>query len=340
MIPELACADSVTHFKLTGDMLMACAKANYGRPPIAISCDAHPSHSLTVSFVMGLSPMAKAAGHPFWSNTSFEGYSLPAWPFRTMCFGQPGTDRYPVHMCLDATHVRKALVRSLRSAVRVWTLGGLFVNMACLAIRGLPHCSFSGRDGQSDREAALCLLPKFIPNTWDSHGVLFAQLMVSLTSSQWLCSASHRRIHVLENALTGFYWLLLTLWFAWRMGQSKWLDWFLHRITLRNTALLSAQLCTLGMDFPADLPWVPSKCQEWALETHFSKVKRPFTGTPSIKDAILSTQRLHMSQYSKIDVDGAEHGRFKTGRARIAFGGSGWVSYGQLLLLGLDHDSA
>ena len=46
----------------------------------------------------------------------------------------------------------------------------------------------------------------------------------------------------------------------------------------------------------------PRAFAEKIAEHHFSKVKRPFTGCPSIRDCILSTQRLHLQNLRAGDV--------------------------------------
>lgn len=78
-----------------------------------------------------------------------------------------------------------------------------------------------------------------------------------------------------------------------RHGED-WEEKFLPQATVRNLAKLLA-LTVLRCQTVADV-CCPRAFAEKICEHHFSKVKRPFAGVPSIRDSILSTQRLHFEQ--------------------------------------------
>ena len=210
-----------------------------------------------------------------------------------------GRQCLPIFVSWDAAHIQKALVRSMRCRQRVWRFGGgFFVNMSSMRSGAdqIPQTSFQGSDHQSDKEAALVLCPSFVPDSWDSHGLLLAQFMISLTSSLWLSGSNlFSRAELLCNAMVAYYWLLLTLFGAWQLGgHRQWQRHFLHPVTLRNVSQLMAQLGQRCMEWPCNIPFHPQKTQEWAMECHFGLVKSCFAGVPSVKDSVLSTQRLHL----------------------------------------------
>ena len=154
-----------------------------------------------------------------------------------------------------------------------------------------PLNAYVGHDGQSDRESAWVLDPRCLQlDEWDSVAVTLFQHLgptwvpvnpVSISPNMhlqksprcltfcvsviWLSAVFSPQL-LLENGLTGFFWLLLLeVMAAWQAGGGKWQSQFLARATVRNSLLCCGNMIEWVCRYPdsnGGLAVAPSKCTE------------------------------------------------------------------------------
>lgn len=174
---------------------------------------------------------------------------------------------------------------------------GFRVNLGALVAMGLPAYAFSGKDIQNDREHALCMSPAYFQEShWDNLGAQLFGLIVGLTAGPWLGAKNFSAEECLENALSGYYLLLMCLW---RITNSeaedvkKVSEVFMSMTTVRTLLWNSAHMvervvCQNG-------PFCPEATVEQCCEQHFGRVKSG-QGTLTLKSYLLACQRLRMRQ--------------------------------------------
>ncbi|CAE6963511.1 unnamed protein product [Symbiodinium sp. CCMP2592] len=216
------------------------------------------------------------------------------------------------------------MVSATRGRKRCFTICGLWMtrSVQLLPTMQMPLHAYIGHDLQSDREAAWALAPGCLDmDAWDSVAVtLFQHLglvlvllsaitamrkqqnpryLVSCVSGNWL-SAVFTPPQLLENGLTGFFWLLLEVMAARQAGGSNWQNQFLARATVRNSLFCCANMIEWVCRYPnsdGSLAFAPTKNTEQVVEYWFGQVKRAVGhNVPSLKAFVLAAERLHWSQ--------------------------------------------
>ena len=149
----------------------------------------------------------------------------------------------------------------------------------------------------SDIEAVQRLNPVYAgSDDWSASGLGVATLVSALISSVGEGSAGSSCSERFSNAATGYFLVLINTASAQRLYASAWQEHFLHGTTVRNVAhyMAGAMLACL-----TDLVPDGSIFAEKVCEHHFSKVKQPWRGTPSLRECIYSTQSVHVEKIAE-----------------------------------------
>lgn len=127
------------------------------------------------------------------------------------------------------------------------------------------------------------------------HGAMVAMLLSALVSAGWHAAGSDLRV-VFGDSMTAYYLLMMSLMRAMKKHGTAWARNFLPLTTLKTLAYVTAHAALACCHWPADVEWRPRARVETLCEFYFSSVKRPFRGSPSLKDGILGCHFHHMQQ--------------------------------------------
>ncbi|CAE7705718.1 unnamed protein product [Symbiodinium sp. KB8] len=193
--------------------------------------------------------------------------------------------------CLQGNEGVPLMTQSHDNAAAQAPLNRLFLGL-------MPEGDLEGRDAQSDQEASWVLSANLLSlQSWDSPGMMLFMLLMSLTTGLWLGAAAFTPRELLHNALSGFYLVLLCISEAWaRNDGGQWQSFFFHRTTCKNLLYVTAHLIERCRRWTADCPWNPSKTMEDSAEHAFSQIKQGAQGAVTLKQALLSTMRMHLRQ--------------------------------------------
>ena len=128
---------------------------------------------------------------------------------------------------------------------------------------------------------------------WDCWGIAVWQLKVSLLLGCWLSSDLYNGLQVLENALAGWYLLLLDCMESY--GNNKESENFLASKTVKNLLMAAANCVERACRQGTQIPFHPCCTMEDSAEHHFGQVKS-LSSVVTLKTALLGTQRLHLAQ--------------------------------------------
>ena len=132
--------------------------------------------------------------------------------------------------------------------------------------------------------------PVYLTSSSDACGLHIMMFVGALVSS---CTEGSRGLSVTSmarNALLAYYLLLANLAQLQAKHGKAWSSKFLPLCTIRSIAKTLA--CALLICKSA----ANIGCAHCFAEKQLSELKRDYTGKPSIKDAILSTQKSHLQQ--------------------------------------------
>ena len=203
--------------------------------------------------------------------------------------------------CNDAPHTQKCAVRQLRSHQRKFHLGATWVDTSGLLQNGIPVGALFGRDLQSDKDHAMILSPGYLRRArWLDPGLSAFQYLASCLTSVWLASDLFSASELLEVSLTAYYVLLACVAKSWHERGAHWEKNCMSKTTVRLLLGSAGHLALRCVYWPRSIPFSPSRTQEDACERHFAAVKRPYTGTPTVKDALYSTQLVHANHFKSM----------------------------------------
>ena len=270
----------------TGRLLQALVAKNADQAPAGIAFDAGTGNTALRRVLLGL----QAAGEcPFFEDLTFA--SLPGmcggfFPFRYAMYKDqkilPG---------LDCLHVLKRFSAGHVSGLRAVKWGAFFVDFAPALRGGLPWKSFCMREPMSDAEALQRLCPAYpAARDWSAYGLAVACLVSALISAVGEASRGSSTAERFSNAAMGYFLVLFNTAAAQKTHNSQWESHFLHGTTVRNVAhYFGGVMLACGTDLIPD----GSIFQEKVCEHHFSKLKGPWRGTPSLRECIYSTHQVH-----------------------------------------------
>ena len=118
-------------------------------------------------------------------------------------------------------------------------------------------------------------------------------LLSALVSSGWHAAGSDLRV-VFGNSMVGYYLLMMSLMQAIKEHGPAWSRNFLPLTTLKTLVYVTAHAALACCHWPEDIEWRPRARVETMCEYFFSSIKRPFRGSPSLKDGILGCHHHHM----------------------------------------------
>ena len=261
-------------------------------PPICCAYDNHASHGHMNSFFLGVMPKDCFKDVVFFRECVVDprSFRLPCYRFASMAY----QGKHSIFSHNDAAHSQKCLTRAIRVKTRIVEVGRLKVWPQLMLTRGLPASAWRGTDNQSDSQSSWLLNPQCVdPSQWDSMGLVVWMFQVGLWCGSWLSSHIFKDGRdLLECALEGYYMLLFDLMETGGDGSR-----YFHAITQGNLLAITGHLVERVVRWPSGIPFRPSACMEDASEHHFGRVKSNIRfGLPTIRTAIVSTQRLHMKQ--------------------------------------------
>ena len=282
------------------DRLLASACDTFGVPPLGVCYDAGTCNMLLHRTFLELVEAEALEGTKFFSRCTVHGFAgLPFIPYHVLAWGE-----HKMLSSLDTLHVLKRLTLHHHMAVRTVHYGDLPVDLAVLLASGCSFKAFVLHDLQSDREALNRLNPAWLKSGFASAGAHVYQFLCSLISAATEGSDGLTSTHIFLNAMSAYYLLLLNLWSARHKFKESWSRHFLPLATVRNSCSLCAQIAALCIWTPAGCSVKPSRMAEKICEHHYGQVKSSWQGSPSIRDAVLSVQKKHISQLnSKLRVD-------------------------------------
>lgn len=157
---------------------------------------------------------------------------------------------------------------------------------------GLSFRSYCVTDPQSDKEASSRLNPGLLQGQWSDGGMSLAILLDCLMMSAWAGSASLSRAEVALNSFTCYYWVCINL----ADSRDKNTD-FLPVQTAKSICELCGHAILGCWKWSKEAAFAPCYREEMIMESLFSKMKKPFRGSPSLKDAIHGCSACHLEQW-------------------------------------------
>ena len=279
---------------LLGQCLAAFRAAGSGIPPLSIAFDNGGSNSLVNLALLGLLSKDELQQYDFFRDCKVAPteIGIKLFPFKVLRHG-----KWFLTGCNDSYHCLKNWTLQHTAGNRT-IMHGLFpVDFQDMRNHGLPLQSFICRDPQSDRASGHRLCPAFFSETWLSDGLILFAFIGNLMSSCWNCCLSPEATFV--NAATAFYLLMLHISEAKRVHGDGWKTCTAPFQTVRNCLHLMAH-AMLSCVFTCTGPWRLASRQERFAESHFSKVKSLWRGSPSIRDGLFGTHLEHFRAVSQL----------------------------------------
>ena len=172
-----------------------------------------------------------------------------------------------------------------------------------LGVRGYKLCISKSKvievvQVQADREHAwpLTVSAWSSDRCWDHAGMHLLALMSALTTGVWLSACAFTPAQCLQNALSGYYMVLFSLWEAANRG-GKVQDSYFADQTLRCLVWVAAHMVERVMHQSGAFD--PLSTLEACAEQHFGRVKASSgvsQGSMNLKSYMLSLHRLHLRQ--------------------------------------------
>ena len=159
---------------------------------------------------------------------------------------------------------------------------------------GLPVKAYVLQDMQSDRAALQLLTPAFYPERWDAFGCHMMMLVSALLSAAWEAGSGLTAVERFRNCTLCYFLILLNRCRAALVHGTEWKSRFLPQVTIKNMCHGCVFAMQLAMHLPRGARCDPHAFGEKVIEQHFGRIKSGWKGTPSIRDGVLSTCRLHL----------------------------------------------
>lgn len=130
-------------------------------------------------------------------------------------------------------------------------------------------------------------------------GCLISMVVDALIVSCWGGAKlyDYNLVTLCKHSFFAYYFLLMGATQSLSEHKKKWSRHFLPKTTLKNLLYTCARTILGCIHWDERVPFRPCSRTETCCETHFSAVKAPFRGQPSIKDAILGSYHCHMKQH-------------------------------------------
>ncbi|CAE7037389.1 FEN1, partial [Symbiodinium sp. CCMP2456] len=258
--------------------------------PSGVSFDGCTANARINNLFVGLLPRSEWETLPFFSGCRVEYLAkVKYWPYGQLRRGSE-------LMCSfhGAWHLQKRFALQVLSGSRKARFGDVWVDVASQLQANLPVRAFVGHDHQSDRDSIFRMSPPFLTRTWSAMGQHFHALIAALMMSGATASKGFAKVHHASNAFAAFY--LLCLHVLYNVHKKRDRTQSIHQTTVRNACALCANIITCTMT-----PLEPKLIQERPVEEHFSKLKAPYRGQPTLRDALFSLARLNGRQAKQLE---------------------------------------
>ena len=233
-------------------------------------------NSLTNRALAGLLDEGDLTGIPFWQHCEVERFENVAfWPFGRLLYTRPESgEKFPVLASNGAWHLQKRFSLQHCSACKVVVHGDLVSCTAPCGRMGIGQKAL----GCSDAQSAVALLSSTLLELLAHHVV---QLLAGLLASISTASKGFSKKELATNGFTLYYLVALHLWYNRTRHGSSWAKFSLEPGHRAQHGILGSTLhpCCDGASEPRQL-------QELAIESHFSRIKDGFRGTPAVKDGV------------------------------------------------------
>ena len=298
---EVACMPTATVIGSSQTMLrllgQVCEQyfAATGLVPSGAAFDGCTANARINSLFIGLLPRSEWETLPFFSGCRVEYLAkVKYWPFGQLRHGSQ-------LMCSfhGAWHLQKRFALQVLSGSRKARFADVWVDLASQLKANLPIRAFVGHDHQSDRDSISRMSPPFLTRTWSGIGQHFHALIAALLMSGATASKGFTKVQHASNAFSAFY--LLCLHVVYNVYKKRDRSQSLHQTTVRNACALCANIITSTMT-----PLEPKLVQERPVEEHFSRVKAPYRGQPTLRDALFGLARLNGRQAKQLEKETVE----------------------------------
>ncbi|CAE7906305.1 unnamed protein product [Symbiodinium sp. KB8] len=285
------------------DAIMHAATLENGCPPLGISTDAGSINTLTQDLFLGYTDALQDAGELKFFNkcTAVSLQYLPYCIWRHLKF-QDVTSSHNFLGVLDCLHGLKRYTYHHFTSTRCVLWGAWFSTCwpTLHAGGGISRKAYTLQDTMSD-EQPLCPMyqrvnPRHLDDGWATGGLHVYMLLSALLSG--CCEGANQLSKEIRfiNATCAYALLLLGVWNARKRFGQTWASWFIPMVSVRNLCQLAVQQMAACIAKPADTAVLPGCFQEKQSEYHYSRLKMPYRGTPSVRDAIVGVQLLHCKQ--------------------------------------------
>ena len=285
---------SETTLHLLSRFLDIVTEANAGKCPQSCAFDGCTSNAKIVRLFVGLLPEAEWKHLDFFRHCQVVYPELRFWPYgHVVCRGDLIIGFH------GSYHLQKRLSLQFMSGGRKIRLGDMFVDLASELKEKLPARAFACSDVQSDRDAVMRLSPPFLSKSWSGIGQTSHGLIAALLASGTSASPGFSKAQMASNGLAAFY--LLVLHVVYNESKKRPSAETLHITTLRNACALVSGIVT------ASMTGVEHRLvQERAIEEHFSRIKSPFRGHPTVRDGQQGLLCTHIKQSKLLEKETCE----------------------------------
>ena len=281
---------SKTMLRLLGQVCEQYRAATGGAAPSGVAFDGCTANSRINSLFVGLLAKSEWEALPFFSDCQVEYLQkLKHWPYGQLRHGSQ-------LMCSfhGAWHLQKRFALQVLSGARKARIADVWVDLASQLEAKLPVRAFVGHDHQSDRDSISRMSPPFLTRTWSAMGQHFHALIAALMMSGATASRGFNKAQHASNSFSAFY--LLCLHVVHNTYKKRDMTQSIHQTTVRNACALCANIITSTMT-----PLEPRLVQERPIEEHFSRLKAPYRGQPTLRDGLFSLARLNGRQAKQLE---------------------------------------
>ena len=285
---------SHTMLELLGQFFDVVTEANAGKCPHSVAFDGCTSNSRILHLFVGLLPEEEWKHLAFFKHCEVHAPSFRFWPYGHVLFR--GDLVVAFH---GSYHLQKRYSLQFMSGSRKVRLGDLFVDLASELSQDLPARAFMCSDVQSDKDAVMRLSPPFLSRSWTGFGQTVHGLIAALLASGTSASPGFSKAEMAENGFCAYFLLVLHVVHNTSKKRESWES--LHVTTLRNSCALACGIVTACMTSAEH-----RLIQERSVEEHFSRIKAPFRGHPSVRDGQQGVLCVHAKQAKQLDKETCE----------------------------------
>ena len=271
-----------------GMVMKEATRSNGDLPPSSIAFDGGTKNVMLHKVLLGLVPPHELCDFPFWHRLQFTSIEAPLFPFK---LGKlDGV--HPIVGSSGPYHVSKRFSLHAISGIRKVCWGSISVCYAAMLKGGLAFKAFVCQDPQSDKQSSQRLNMQHACRDFDDWGVRIHAMIGGLFQSGWASASGFSQAQQQENLFTCYYIVLLQVMWQCEKGDGKWESKFLPSQTVKNVL----GLCGHGILGNLMDAGFPDYRTELPIEQAFGEVKRPFRGSPNLKDCILGSHLHHLRQ--------------------------------------------